>query len=314
MIEMWDDLFSSVINDYEEKLSQENGFAAFDACHNWLDSIWDSIDDVVTNDVIFCINIGDATRKADDSFSLYPNHARITEWFVNNGYEPLPIIHWRKLANKSASYMGSGMTPSNAYVSLDTEYILLFRKNTGTRSFPSKDENRYESAYFWEERNSWFSDLWEIQGDRQSSTNETIRDRTAEYPFEIPFRLINMFSVYDDTVLDPFLGTGTTLQTTAALRRNGIGFEIDLSLQQTITEKLKTLSTYQSVQRNRLQNHVDFVKNSDKNHTYTHESYDMPVKTKQEKNVTFYEPSSAVVTDSIDPLTARIEYKKITDS
>jgi len=310
MIEMWDNLFSSVIPDYKEKLTKENGFAAFDACHDWLDEIWTVIDELTSDDVIFCINIGDATRKTDNSFSLYPNHARIIQWFTNNGYEPLPTIKWRKPSNKSASYMGSGMIPPNAYVSLDTEYILLFRKNTGTRTFPSKDPNRYESAYFWEERNKWFSDLWEITGENQYSETENTRDRTAAYPFEIPKRLVTMFSVYQDTVLDPFLGTGTTLQATSALCRNGVGFEIDPSLQSTIEQKLNW-SNYNTVQQNRLTEHKEFIRNTEKTHPYTNERYNIPVKTKQEKNITLYKPVETQQTSEY-PLINTIEYEKIT--
>ncbi|GAG89406.1 unnamed protein product, partial [marine sediment metagenome] len=72
-------------------------------------------------------------------------------------------------------------------------------------------ENRYNSAYFWEERNKWFSDLWaDIRGMSQKLNNingnkKKIRERSAAFPLKLPFRLINMFSIYGDTVLDPFL-------------------------------------------------------------------------------------------------------------
>jgi DNA modification methylase len=85
-------------------------------------------------------------------------------------------------------------------------------------------DNRDKSAYFWTERNEWFSETWNIRGETQESD---VRDRSAAYPLEIPLRLTRMFSVQGDTVLDPFWGTGTTTLAAMMSARNSIGVEIN---------------------------------------------------------------------------------------
>ena len=108
--------------------------------------------------------------------------------------------------------MGSGMLPAGAYVTLEHEHILVLRKGN-KRNFKTPEEKlrRQKSAFFWEERNLWFSDLWEdLKGTKQNNIDKNIRERSGAYPFELAYRLINMLSLREDKVLDPFLGTGTT--------------------------------------------------------------------------------------------------------
>jgi len=188
--------------------------------------------------------------------------------------------------------MGSGMLPPGAYVTLEHEFILIFRKGR-KREFKTTDEkaNRQQSSYFWEERNIWFSDLWEIKGTTQKLLDKSTRERSAAYPFEIAFRLINMFSAQGDTVLDPFLGTGTTSIAAIGLKRNSIGYEIDKnlknSIENNILEKKEILNTITS---NRLQKHINFVddriigkgKDSIK---HENEFYNFPVITSQERKI-----------------------------
>ncbi|MGN0030057.1 MAG: DNA methyltransferase [Marinilabiliaceae bacterium] len=84
-----------------------------------------------------------------------------------------------------------------------------------------------KSSYFGEERNVWFSDVWEINGVKQVIDNAPSRLRNASFPLEIQYRLISMFSQKDDIVLDPFLGLGTTAIASILLERNSVGYEID---------------------------------------------------------------------------------------
>lgn len=98
-----------------------------------------------------------------------------------------------------------------------------------------------ESAYFWEERNRWFSDIWvDLKGVKQSLSNSKLRDRSAAYPFELAYRLISMFSIKEDSVLDPFLGTDTTTLAAISSQRNSIGVELDSTLQNHIINKILT--------------------------------------------------------------------------
>ena len=87
---------------------------------------------------------------------------------------------------------------------------------------------RRRSAYFWEERNRWFSDLWDLAGERQLLNGRAATgERSGAYPFELAYRLICMYSVQGDLVADPFLGTGTTALAAAAAGRSSVGTEID---------------------------------------------------------------------------------------
>ena len=293
MIEMWDEVFSSLNPSIADALNNENGVEAYNLMNEELNKVWAEVDRVLVVGGIACINIGDATRKIGDSFQLYSNHSKIIDCFEKMGYQVLPDILWRKQSNKPNKFMGSGMLPTNAYVTLEHEYILIFRKG-GNRQFKKQDEkeNRRSSAYFWEERNVWFSDVWEdVKGTSQKLGNKKLRDRNGAYPFELAYRLINMYSVKGDTVLDPFLGTGTTIIASIASGRNSIGYEIDANFKPFIIEGIMD-SVESCNQRvfDRIDNHIDFVKDrEEKKGTLKHVSdvYNFSVMTNQEKKLSF---------------------------
>lgn len=232
MIEMWDGIFSAQDASIALALDSEDGWTAFRRMHDVLDRVWRELSRVLVSGGIACINIGDATRTIREEFALYPNHARILSSFVELGFTPLPAILWRKQTNAPNKFMGSGMMPPGAYVTLEHEYVLVLRKGD-KRGFPSEaaKSNRRRSAFFWEERNHWFSDVWfDLKGTEQDLGRKDLRERSGAFPFELPYRLIHMFSVQGDTVLDPFAGTGTTLFAAMAAARNSAGVEIDPAL------------------------------------------------------------------------------------
>ena len=213
MIEMWDEMFSEQNPEIQDALAGGDGKSAHALMHEILDAVWDEVFRVLKNDRFACINIGDATRKVRDDFCLYSNHARVLTYLLNIGFSALPDILWRKQANTPNKFMGSGMLPAGAYVTLEHEYILIVRKGS-KREFKTEEEkeNRRESALFWEERNIWYSDVWtDIKGTEQKLSNAIPRSRSAAFPFDLVHRLINMYAVKGDTILDPFLGTGTTV-------------------------------------------------------------------------------------------------------
>ena len=133
--------------------------------------------------------------------------------------------------------MGSGFLPPNAYVTLDCEFILLFRKGN-IRKFPPHDKLRYESVFTKTQRDEWFSQIWALKGTRQTIIE--LERRTAAYPDEIAERLIKMFSVKGETVLDPFLGSGTTTKIAMRNERNSIGYETDKNLLSILTKKTRS--------------------------------------------------------------------------
>ncbi|TFF88160.1 MAG: site-specific DNA-methyltransferase, partial [Promethearchaeota archaeon] len=296
MIEMWDALFSSMNSEIKEALEQKEGKTAFRLMHQELEKIWKECKRVLVPGGITCVNIGDATRKLDKTFQLYPNHVKITEFFNTHGFISLPFILWRKPTNSPTKFLGSGMLPPNAYITLEHEYILIFKKGNKSRHFPPKSENRYKSAYFWEERNTWFSDVWmDIQGTSQfmeTEGNEEIRERSAAYPLELPYRLINMFSVYGDTILDPFWGTGTTTLAAMVCARNSIGYEINSEFKKIFESNVQNLTELaNSLYLKRLNEHKDFIKEYQKEKKepkYTSIHYDFPVITKQEQYILIY--------------------------
>jgi len=291
MIEMWDDLFGALDPEIDALLDAGAGEAAFEAMHAVLDDVWAALSRVLVEGGIACINVGDATRTLDGRFRVYQNHSRIVDALTEQGFDPLPEILWRKPTNSAAKFMGSGMVPPNAYVTLEHEYVLVFRNGSRRRFDPGADR-RYEAAYFWEERNNWFSDLWTgVTGDLQALDDE-VRERSAAYPFEIPYRLINMYSAYGDTVLDPFLGTGTTTLAAMVAGRNSTGYELDPAFVDRLDDDLDRVPALsRTVARDRLADHrafVERVRERGDSLAYNAQHYDLPVRTKQERRLRLY--------------------------
>lgn len=231
MIEMWDEVFSELNPEIGKALRSLDGRKAYALMHQELNKVWNGLPRVLKPGAWVCVNIGDATRTVAKRFQLYSNQSKVVETFFNLGFDCLPMVLWRKQTNAPNKFMGSGMLPAGAYVTLEHEYILIFRYGD-KRSFATQNEvkRRQQSSFFWEERNVWFSDVWDFKGARQELGQSDVRARSGAFPFELAYRLINMYSMQGDTVLDPFLGTGTTMLASAAACRNSVGFEIDPKL------------------------------------------------------------------------------------
>lgn len=301
MIEMWDDVFSKQDPTIKTALEAGNGISAYNKMHSILNDVWTECDRVLIDNGFICINIGDATRTINDNFQLYSNHAQIIMFFQNKGYCVLPDIHWRKQSNAPNKFMGSGMYPAGAYVTYEHEYILIFRKG-GKRTFSGEaKQKRQKSAYFWEERNIWFSDLWDIKGTAQIITASNAgRDRNASYPFEVPYRLVNMYSAEGDTVLDPFAGLGTTGLACMASKRNSIGVEIDPTIAELALRNMAvTPHKLNEVVESRLANHVAFIESlpaEKREKCYENNAHGFKVKTKQETAIKIEQIATVVST------------------
>jgi hypothetical protein len=147
-----------------------------------------------------------------------------------------------------------------------------------------------KSSFFWEERNIWFSDVWEIKGTKQNLQKNNTRERSAAFPFEVPFRLINMFSQKGDTVLDPFLGTGTTIQAAILTGRNSCGYDIDANFESIIRDGIEELDLdlCNSSIKKRFDSHKEFVENrekSGKDVKHFNNTLNYKVMTKQESEI-----------------------------
>lgn len=289
MIEMWDEIFSEQSKGVERALKKQDALEMFAGMHAVLDRVWDECDRVLAKNGFACINIGDATRTIDGKFQLFSNHSRIIRYFMARGYSVLPDIIWRKKSNSPTKFMGSGMLPAGAYVTYEHEYILIFRKGD-KRGFNDKQRRlRQESAYFWEERNVWFSDLWEFTGVVQEIKEKSARERSAAYPLELAYRLINMYSIKGDTVLDPFLGTGTTTLASIAAERNSIGIELDPSLIDISKDRVLGCKAELNNRINkRITDHLGFIASLSGEklaRCYDANFHSFKVKTRQEKNM-----------------------------
>jgi DNA modification methylase len=252
MIKMWDNQFATIdpqIATLWQKLEtdgkEETVTQIYNAMHEALAKTWRETYRVLIDGGIACINVGDATRTLNGKFRLFPNHSRIIEHCEKSGLTTLPYILWKKPTTKpkykgKGAFLGSGFLPPNAYITLDCEFILLFRKGK-LRKFPPNDPCRYASAFTKQQRDEWFTQIWNIKGTRQT-TSQTEK-RIAAYPEEIVNRLIRMFSVKGDTVLDPFLGSGTTVKLAISNERNSIGYETDESLIPLMKKKISIVTS-----------------------------------------------------------------------
>ena len=311
MIAMWDDLFRSLDPEIGERLERGDGPGAFESMHRVLDPVWAEVRRVTRPGGIVCVNIGDAVRTLGEHFALYPNHARILSAMGasgrprdrsdarsdgrsddrSDGLAALPAILWRKQTNAPNKFMGSGMLPAGAYVTLEHEFILIFRKG-GKRVFrtPAEKAARRKSAFFWEERNLWFSDIWmDLKGARQPLADKRSRERSAAFPFELPYRLIQMFSLRGDTVLDPFLGAGTTTAAAMASGRNSVGCELFPELPGAILDDPEAIVEIGNRRvAERLTRHLEFAAERAREKgplKHRNEPYGFPVMTKQETDL-----------------------------
>jgi site-specific DNA-methyltransferase (cytosine-N4-specific) len=247
MIKMWDNQFSllnpkipKLWKELENTGKEESLDQIFQIMHDSLGNTWREVFRVLVDGGIACINIGDATRNINGEFRLFPNHSKIIDYCEKIGFTSLPYILWKKPTTKPQYrgknvFLGSGFLPPNAYVTLDCEFILIFRKGK-LRKFQPKDKLRYESSFTKEQRNKWFSQIWMIKGIRQKISQ--VERKIAAFPEEIVSRLIRMFSIKFDTILDPFLGSGTTTKLALHHQRNSVGYEIDKKLLPLLNEKL----------------------------------------------------------------------------
>lgn len=206
MIEKWDECFSQQgAHDWDNQIAL-------------LAIVLEEVCRVLVDGGMLCLNIGDTTRSLNKNFQCFPNYAALTIICKELGFMPLIPIFWKKISNRPTAFLGSGFLPVNAYVAQDHEYIGIFRKG-GLRQFSSAEKAfRTESSFTRAERDLWFQQVWNIKGKRGAGKN-------SDWPQEIPYRLMRMFSIIGDTILDPFCGKGEE-ELYQKWNRNFVGYEI----------------------------------------------------------------------------------------
>lgn len=182
-----------------------------------------------------CVNIGDQFTRSIiyGRYKVIPLHSEVIAQCEDIGFDYMGSIIWQKKTTMNttggANVMGSFPYPPNGIVEIDYEFILIFKKPGKRKKVPK--EVKEASKLTKEEWKEYFSGHWRFGGARQIG-------HEAMFPDELPRRLIKMFSFIGDTVLDPFVGSGTTIKVALELNRNAIGYEINKDFVEIIKEKM----------------------------------------------------------------------------
>jgi len=202
---------------------------------NNLNLVWKESYRVLHKGCRLCVNIGDQFARSVyyGRYKVIPIRTEIIKFCESIGFDYMGAIIWQKVTTCNttggATVMGSYPYPRNGIIKLDYEFILIFKK-PGNPPRVSK-EIKELSKLTDEEWKQYFTGHWNFPGEKQDK-------HLAMFPEELPRRLIKMFSFVGETVLDPFLGSGTTSLAAKNLRRNSIGYEINEDFIPIIKEKL----------------------------------------------------------------------------
>jgi site-specific DNA-methyltransferase (adenine-specific) len=204
-----------------------------------LNITWERCYDALVPGGRLCVVVGDVClpRRKIGRHLVVPLHADISIACREIGFDYLTPILWYKIANAATEVEGNGAPflgkpyEPNAIIKNDVEYILILRKPGGYRK-PTTDQ-RLLSLIPKDDHSRWFRAIWDdIPGASRT------KGHPAPFPLELSYRLINMFSFVGDTILDPFLGTGTTTEAAIMARRSSIGYEIERSYYELVKARL----------------------------------------------------------------------------
>lgn len=222
------------LKDYgtEEQIGFHDSYESY---INNLNLVWKECHRVLHPGCRLCVNIGDQFARAVyyGRYKVIPIRTEIIKFCETIGFDYMGAVIWQKVTTCNttggATIMGSFPYPRNGILKLDYEFILLFKKQ-GTSPVPTKGQKDL-SIMTKEEWNTYFSGHWYFAGEKQNG-------HIAMFPKELPTRLIKMFSFAGETVLDPFLGSGTTSLAARSLGRNSVGYEINTEFMPFIKNKL----------------------------------------------------------------------------
>jgi site-specific DNA-methyltransferase (adenine-specific) len=203
---------------------------------NNLNLVWNECHRVLHKGCRLCVNIGDQFARSVyyGRYKVIPIRTEIIKFCESAGFDYMGAIIWQKVTTchttGGATVMGSFPYPRSGILKLDYEFIIIFKKY-GNPPKVSR-EIKEQSKLTQKEWNQYFTGHWNFPGEKQNK-------HLAMFPEELPKRLIKMFSFVGDTILDPFLGSGTTSLAAKNLSRNSIGYEINEDFLSIIRERLK---------------------------------------------------------------------------
>lgn len=212
---------------------------------NNLNLVWSECKRVLHDGCRLCINIGDQFARSVyyGRYKVIPIRTEIIRFCETIGLDYMGAIIWQKQTTMNTTgggaVMGSFPYPRNGILKIDYEFILIFKKQ-GNSPKPSEESKR-DSKLTNKEWNQYFSSHWTFGGAKQDG-------HIAVFPEELPHRLIRMFTFTGETVLDPFMGSGTTALAARNLGRNSIGYEINSDFVGYYNNKVKSPSLFDDVE------------------------------------------------------------------
>ena len=215
------------LKEYRDSDGQLGHVEDYDQFLQELDKVWKQcFHALVPGGRLICV-VGDvclSRRENGGRHTVVPLHSSIQEHCRKLGFDNLSPIIWHKISNAAyeveggSSFLGKPYEP-NSVIKNDIEFILMERKPGGYRA--PDISTKVLSVISVENHKKWFQQIW------SGVTGASTKHHPAPYPIELAERLVRMFSFVGDTVLDPFMGTGTTTVAAAKWGRNSVGFEID---------------------------------------------------------------------------------------
>lgn len=205
-------------NSYDDKIAWDNYF-------DWLDKVWRECYRVLKDDGRLIVNI-------QPSWSDYqPTHHIISQRVLEIGFKWKGEIIWEKNNyNCKVTAWGSWKSPSSPYLKYTWEFIEVYYKKDMKKS--GKEEDIDISA---DEFKEWVLAKWSM------APEQNMKDygHPAMFPLELPVRCLKLFTFKNDTILDPFMGTGTTGVACKMLNRNFVGIELDENYFKTAEDRIK---------------------------------------------------------------------------
>ena len=225
------------IKDYGNK--NQIGFSGtFDDYFKRLKQVWSECYRVLEPQCRMVINIGDQYLRTSEfgRYRVLSIASKIITDCLDLGFDYLGDIVWQKISTTNTTggctLMGSIYYPRNGLLTYDYEHILIFKKYQGKSKRKVDPIIKEMSKIPLSEWKKWFTGHWKFPGVVQ-------KEHIAMFPEELPYRIIRMFSYIGDTVLDPFLGSGTTLKVAKSLFRDGIGYELNKDYKKIVDTKVK---------------------------------------------------------------------------